>query len=182
MTDTLAYTSLLFIGILAAINAFITILLLRAHGRQLLGSALSRDEQGPAVGNRHPRSGLLDHSQQARQPRLVVFVSSGCSPCETLLSHMSSAFELDQKRLCETIISVQGRAHDVDKIREAFPATVRVVHDKNDEASLAWRVFSTPFAVVVGREGRVLAKTGKPNSRWLEEAVALDSELSRAGI
>lgn len=83
---------------------------------------------------------------------LVVLSQPGCGPCDQLVPHL------------ERLVAAEG-APDVTVITKgppgsgAAPRGVRVLYQRRSEAMTGFRAFATPWAFVIGPDGRIVAQS-----------------------
>ena len=141
------------------------IVMLREHADLLLGSREGRSRlHGPPEGTTVPRL----EGEEVRlapttpgRPRVVLFMAVTCDPCWRRRPQVS-LFAADQAEAVETVVCCSG---PVDRVREfagELGPEVSVIADATGDTSASWRVFLTPFAIGVDRNGMVRGKVANP--------------------
>jgi hypothetical protein len=88
--------------------------------------------------------------------QLVLFAKGRCPGCRRdrdLLNGLSL-----RPRLLETVIVCGGNRAETNEFAPAVRPPVRVVADPDWEIAVAWQVSTTPFTVLVDRQGQVRAR------------------------
>lgn len=141
------------------------IVMLREHADAVLGSREGRSRlHGPPEGSTVPGLGGEEIRAVAAtpgRPRVILFMAVTCQPCRRRRPHVSH-FAADQAESVETIVCCSGSVENVREFAEELGPEVAVVADPTGDASAAWRVFMTPFAVGVDRRGIVRGKVANP--------------------
>jgi len=119
-------------------------------------SRIQRDGLSP--GTVAPQLTLLDEDGQevafappVGRRALVVLSQPGCGPCDQLVPHL------------ERLVAADG-APDVTIITKgppgswAAPRGVRVLYQRRSEAMAGFRAFATPWAFLIGPDGRIAAQ------------------------
>jgi len=119
--------------------------------------------QGPAVGHLLPDftalgpGGEVPASELRGRPAVLLFLSVGCGPCQTLAAELGRA---EPGELASQLIVVTSQ----DGQRAlGLPSDVMVLTERGREVSDRLSVIGTPFAVAVDPGGIVLA-TRNPNT------------------
>ncbi|HEY2551248.1 MAG TPA: redoxin domain-containing protein [Streptosporangiaceae bacterium] len=122
-------------------------------------TGFSPSAQGPPIGDELPSFAartadgqVIDESQLRGKPALLLFLSPGCGPCQTLAAEMSRT---DLGSLADEILVVtaeEGLA-GLD-----LPPSLRVIAELSREVSDALEVAGTPFAIAVDPAGVIRAK------------------------
>jgi len=126
---------------------------------------------GPEVGRPLPHfagtgpDGEITDEQLRGQPSVLLFLSTGCGPCQSLARELRTA---DLGSLTARLVVVT----EPDGPRElALPADLRVVTQRASEVSDPLSVFGFPFAIAVDHDGVVKA-THVPNTVQHLESLA----------
>ena len=134
---------------------------------------------GPELGERGPARDLPNLNGAPRRlgeggrAQLVFFLSTSCPICKALLPALKS-IRADEAPWLDVILASDGRESLHRKLiaaegLEAFPYAL------SSELGMSFRVSKLPFAVLIGADGRVVAK-GLVNSREQLESLFTASE------
>jgi methylamine dehydrogenase accessory protein MauD len=144
-------------------------------------AGLGSFDQGPAVGQELPRFTARDtvgepaDDQQLRgEPAILVFLSSGCGPCQQLAEEMRAAGVGALASQLIVVTSPEGSSS------LELPAGLRVLAETANEVSSPMRVHGTPFAVAVDADGVVRA-TEVPNTLAQLDSLAAVVGMGRTG-
>ena len=141
------------------------VVMLREHADVVLGSREGRSRlHGPPEGSVVPELGgerVRAAAAQQGRPKVIIFMAVTCQPCRRRRSHVTH-FAADQAESVETVVCCSGSVEGVLEFAEELGPEVAVVADPTGDASAAWRVFMTPFAVGVDRRGIVRGKVANP--------------------
>jgi thiol-disulfide isomerase/thioredoxin len=155
------YTTYVLLWLLVLFEGVLLLLVFRHFGHQALGTLESVQRDGVRVGAKAPDIQGMQSSGQAASWRplddrtaLVLFAAPDCAPCHQVLPHVARAAR-DAPEL-EVVTVVSGSPEDATKLVELVAAPITAI--ASDQAFEAFRVEVTPFAFVVGHDGRVLAK------------------------
>ena len=141
------------------------IVMLREHADLLLGSREGRSRlHGLPEGTTVPR---LD-GEEVRlvamapgRPRVILFMAVTCDPCWRRRPQISH-FAADQAEAVETVVCCSGPVERVREFAGELGPEVSVIADPSGDTSASWRVYMTPFAVGVDRDGVVRGKVANP--------------------
>jgi methylamine dehydrogenase accessory protein MauD len=168
--------------VVAALSAWMTWQLLRAHGR-LLRRIERLEARGtgalPAAGKPAPafalpgldgRTVTLDHLRGAGAPVLLVFTDPGCGPCRTLMPAVAGWERGLAGRL--TVALVSSGAADRVRAEASDHGLERVLLSPDRTVSRAYRTTGTPSAVLVDADGvlRGEVAAGQPAIEALVES------------
>jgi len=84
---------------------------------------------------------------------VLVFMSTTCAPCKTLLPELSRWQQMLDRRLPLHVV-VAGTREDVQRVADEYDVTVLV--DADSRATSAFAVPGTPSAIEIAPDGRVL--------------------------
>ena len=141
------------------------IVMLREHADLLLGSSEGRSRlHGPPEGATAP--GLAGEeavlaATATERPRVVLFMAVTCDPCWRRIPQVSH-FAADQAEAVETLVCCSGPVERVREFAGELGPEVSVIADPAGDAAASWRVYMTPFAVGVDRDGIVRGKVANP--------------------
>lgn len=190
-TSTLFYVSYVALWLLLLAIGVLLLLLYRHFGVMSLGTLEGVQRDGLPVGAAAPpMGGVTAAGEEAGwEPRrgaldLLLFVSPDCGPCETLLPVVNRlAADPAVGRLRVTAIA-PGPRETIARLDDKYRPTYRSFAEDGSGAFARFRVRVTPFAFVVGADGRVLAKglCGDPERlRALLEAAGADDAAGAVG-
>lgn len=89
-------------------------------------------------------------------PTLLVFADPGCGPCAALLPEVAAWQHDHGNRL--TVAIVYSGTIDDQRARSEEHGLTRVLRQRSNEASRAYRVQGTPSAVLISADGRIAAE------------------------
>lgn len=141
------------------------IVMLREHADLLLGSREGRSRlHGPLEGTTVPRlegEKVRLAATATERPRVVLFMAVTCDPCWRRRDQVSH-FAADQAEAVETVVCCSGPVERVREFAGELGPEVSVIADPSGDTSASWRVYMTPFAVGVDRDGVVRGKVANP--------------------
>ena len=186
--STLFYVSYVVLWLLLLTLGVLVLLLYRHFGVMSLGTLEGVQRDGLPIGSvAPPISGVTAAGQDTRwdprhgQPQLLLFAAPDCQPCATVLPHVERLAQAVNGGLGIAAVVPGPRdevARFVDRYRPSFPCLA----EDGSGAFTRYRVRVTPFGIVVGSDGRVLAKGlcgDQVRLRGLLEAADL-SDVARA--
>lgn len=190
-TSTIFYVSYVALWLLLLAIGALLLLLYRHFGVMSLGTLEGVQRDGLPVGAAAPPlGGVTSGGEEAGwEPRrggldLLLFVSPDCGPCETLLPIVNRlASDPAAQRLGVTAI-VPGPRETVARLDEKYGPTYRSFAEDGSGAFSRFRVRVTPFAFVVGADGRVLAKglcSDSERLRALLDAAGVEDAAAAVG-
>lgn len=144
-----------------------------------------RASEGPEVGSVAPplvssineQGGAPSTFALDSRPTVIWFMSVGCPPCIALRETIN-AIALGYEEQIHSVVTCAGTASDVDDFAGKIvnTRTVTVLPDPARANASAWRVFITPFVIVVDSNGRIRRKMAQLSMS--EVQLAVDSVLS----
>ena len=150
--------------LLLAIGVLV-LLLYRHFGVMSLGTLEGVQRDGLPVGAAAPALGGVtpDGRDVGWEPRrdevdLLLFVSPDCGPCETLLPVVNRLAALPAAQRLGITGIVPGPRETVARLAEKYRPPYLCLAEDGSGAFGRFRVRVTPFAFVIGADGRVLAK------------------------
>lgn len=172
--------SIYVLWVLLIVLSYAVFVLYRHFGQMYASSARGRTEQGPDVGSALLSIGRSDMAGRdvllpARQPAVILFASIACTLCSEIRDQLD-ALESYSDRVT-MVVFCAGGVRDVRAWAERTPPFVHVVHDVKEAAANHYKVNTLPFAIAVGTESAVRAKSivnGRDGLLWaVEEALSL---------
>ena len=143
--------------LITVVNVVILLATLRSVGMVLtrlpVPSALSFDDEGPAIGSTLPAEVLGIRSAASARPTVVVFLSTSCALCQRLAPSIR-AF----RKTFPTQVLIKGEADKALRILELLGEEARLYARIDDNAFGLAAVEVTPFALVVDETGTVTRK------------------------
>jgi methylamine dehydrogenase accessory protein MauD len=163
--------------IIVALQGVAIFLLLRQLGIMYLGTAQGVARDGIAPGTTAPdfalpvlagTGGRLDGSTAslaafAGRPLVLVFGSSNCTPCRSLVPELNE-FAADQRDALSVLFLCRGSESEARAFAEQTAITVPVAAHPDEDLSDKYKARVTPFAFVIDGEGVVRSK-GLANNR-----------------
>ena len=181
------YTTYILLWLLVLVQGVLLLLVFRHFGHQALGTleAVQRDglrvgAKAPDVEGVQPSGEVASWRPPGNRTVLMLFAAPDCEPCHRVLPYVAGVAR-DAPEL-EVVTVVPGSREDAAKLVELVAAPVTTI--ASDQAFEAFRVEVTPFAFVLGHDGRVLAKglcdSPERLSRMLESVGVSATVLERA--
>ena len=143
----------------------LVLLMYRHFGVMSLGTLEGVQRDGLPVGAVAPSLGGItaDGQEAGWEPRrggtdLLLFVSPDCKPCETLLPVVNRLMTMSAAAGIGITGIVPGPRETVARLDERYRPAFRCLAEDGSGAFGRFRVRVTPFAFVIGADGRVLAK------------------------
>lgn len=126
-------------------------------------------------GTRHTLAGCL----AASKPVVLIFISTGCGPCQELLPEIAAWQQTHAGRL--TLVLVARGDKDVLAAQAGAFALTHVLRQTGDETSIAYQAAITPSAVLVNPDGKLasLVAVGPAALRALVARASAPDELLR---
>lgn len=155
---------------------FIAIFALYHHfGEMYLSSREGREEQGPELGQTAAHlqesdlDGRLASLDYGSAPKLLVFMSTTCTPCTRLLPVIE---RLSRRRAeIEVFVICAGEAAAVADWASSLRPACRVVADPGRKIALRYGLAVTPYLVGLDAHNVVQAKGVIAGERWLDSVV-----------
>lgn len=107
---------------------------------------------------------------------ILLFVSSGCGSCTTLLQQIAEIFNRSEASLERTlIIIVAGSPKNIQHFLETYPSLesnqVFFLSDERSVASSQFGILTMPTALVLNKEGGIVDQTFNPHvTNWIYRA------------
>ena len=164
--STLFYVSYAALWLLLLTIGVLLLLLYRHFGIQALGTLEGVQRDGLPIGTAAPLiSGVTadgrDQTWETRpgRPELLIFASPNCEPCADVLPHVDRLAVANARTLGVTAVVAGPQEIAANLVaQQQQPPTYVCLADDGSGAFDRYRVRVTPFAFVVGADGRILAK------------------------
>jgi len=150
--------------LLVLVMGVLLLLLYRHFGMMSLGTLEGVQRDGLPVGSEAPPIGGItaagnDEGWEPRRGRseLLVFASPDCEPCKTVMPAVNRLATAAGDELGVTAV-VPGPRESVERLVAQYDPPYLCFAEDGSGAFNRFRVRVTPFAFVVGADGRVLAK------------------------
>jgi AhpC/TSA family len=157
------YVSYGVLWVLVIVLSILLLLVYRHFGMMALGTIQGVQRDGIPVGDSAPDITATRPSGRevvlrpgTSGPSLVVFASPDCEPCAIVLPYLNNF--VGRKSAPEVLTVVPGPAATAERMSEDYRLVYECFAEDGSGAFDAYRVRVTPFAFVVGADGRVLAK------------------------
>jgi hypothetical protein len=167
--------------------AYAIFVLYRQFGQQYLNSADGRADQGPKVGTALLSIGRTDVRGRevalpGTRPTLLLFSDVKCDLCSEIREQYDVVDPFADR--ISMVVFCTGPLDDVKAWSARTPEYVQVVRDERMAVADRYRVSALPFAIAVGSDGIVRAKSiinGREGLRWAaEQTLALPvADVSR---
>jgi thiol-disulfide isomerase/thioredoxin len=162
---TLFYVSYVALWLLVLSGGVLILLLYRHFGLMALGTVEGVQRDGLPVGEVAPpvtavtADGTTTTWTPARgQRHLVLFAALGCGPCAAVMPAVNRLAKAANGHRIEVMAIVDGRPEDAAELKRQFALLFPCLAENGRGAVDRYRVRVTPFAFVIGEDGRVLAK------------------------
>lgn len=161
----LFYASYVALWILLVFLSLLVLLLYRHFGLVVLGSleGVQRDglpvgETAPVINGSTPDGTRTSWAPGHGEASLVLFAAPDCEPCEQVMPSVISLAGV-QARSNPSILAVVGGPPELAaRLVDKFGPPFRCIADDGSGNFDHYRVRVTPFAFVVGADGRIYAK------------------------
>lgn len=160
------YVSYAALWVLMLTQGVLLLLVYRHFGLISLGTVEGVQRDGLAVGEvALPVMGVtaqgepFDWSPKPGHLSLLAFVSPSCGPCVKILPIiLQMAQAINQ---IEVILITDGKSERALQLVEQFhpPASVACIAGEGSSLALAYHVRVSPFTFLIGKDGRILAKS-----------------------
>lgn len=179
--DTFFYISYAAMWLLLLIEGVLLALLYRHIGVQALGTADGVQRDGLSIGEiAPPVSGVastgerIAWSQRPERSQLLLFVASECAPCARILPYIKHLDTMARDKASLTIRAVvAGQPAAAAQLVEKFALPFPCLAEEDTGTADRYRVRVTPFAFVIGTDGRILAKGLCDNSAKLRDLLTV---------
>jgi hypothetical protein len=160
------YSSYAALWLLTAVVAIAVILLYRHFGLMILGTLEGVERDGLNLGEEVPElSGALPSGANIKwkpvhgRSTLILFAAPNCGPCEEVMPWINHLHFVSAGRsLLDVVVLVRGPAENAQAIENSFQPQYLVFSEDGSGAYEVCRVRVTPFAFVVGNDGRLRSK------------------------
>lgn len=185
--SALFYVSYVALWLLLLALGVLVFLLYRHFGLATLGTLEGVQRDGLPVGEEAPSlHGLTDEGRvvnwipEPGRSGLLVFAATGCAPCAAVLPAVNRLAAWRNGRGLVVTAVVVGSAEDAGQLSREFGLRFPCLAEAESDASARYRVRVTPFAFVIGPDGRVLAKGLCSDPVRLRELLAAAGEDAAA--
>jgi thiol-disulfide isomerase/thioredoxin len=162
--STLFYVSYVALWLLLLTLGVLVLLLYRHFGVMSLGTLEGVQRDGLPIGSvAPPISGVTATGQNTvwepkrGQPQLLLFAAPNCEPCANVLPHVERLARAVNGNLGIATV-VPGPRDEVARFDERYRPSFPSLAEDGSGAFPRYRVRVTPFGIVIGADGRVLAK------------------------
>lgn len=159
----LFYASYVAMWALLLIVSVLVLLVYRHFGLMAMGTLDGVQRDGLPVGEVAPTVvGATGDGREAEWPivrgrtHLLLFASSGCAPCERVLPALSELSALNKDLRVATILS--GPPQVARQLEERIRPSFTCLAQDTTNVFNSYRVRVTPFAFLIGEDGRIRAK------------------------
>jgi thiol-disulfide isomerase/thioredoxin len=156
------YGSYASLWLLVIVESVLLLMLYRHFGLMALGTADGVQRDGLPVGAEAPAlTGILsdgtttDWAPKSRLTTLLFFAAPDCEPCARMVPYLN---ELARRDDLQVIAMASGPRQIAERMAEKFSPLFTSIADDGSGAFQEYRVRVTPFAFVVGEDGRIRAK------------------------
>lgn len=164
--DTLFYISYAAMWLLLLAEGILLVLIYRHFGLMALGTAegVQRDglpigEVAPAVSGFTTAGERVTWAQRPEHAQLLLFVALECGPCARVLPYVKQLSMAAHDRFGLTMLAVvTGQPSAATQLTERFDLPFPCLAEEGTGTADRYRVRVTPFAFVIGEDGRILAK------------------------
>jgi hypothetical protein len=161
--------------------------LYRYHGQLLLNTLEARQNQGPEINKPLPRDfvselngGKAEFDIPLDKFKFIFFASSKCGPCKKVIEEDLGIFAERYKDSVESVLICVGAPSEVDSFARLLPPSVTLVSNTKGDLFVRLRISSTPFALILDKNGVVKAK-GMPDAlnalEWFVEYAKRPSDI-----
>ncbi len=160
------YVSYIALWVLMLCVGILVFLVYRHFGLMSLGTIEGVQRDGRAVGEAAlsvigvtAQGEPFDWSPQPGHLYLLAFVSPSCGPCIKILPSILRLAVM--ANTVEIVLVVDGERERVMRLVERFqpPASVLCLAENKSGSTQAYQVRVSPFAFMVGKDGRILARS-----------------------
>lgn len=183
------YASYIALWILFSVIALLVVLLYRHFGLIAMGTIEGVQRDGLAVGSQVPaiRGTLSDATdiswEQGENAAFLIFAAPTCEPCAAVLPLIRNlAVSPSVRERVEFIAVVEGMHQSVESLKEKFDLPFSCLAEAAYGAFSDYRVRVTPFAFVIGEDGRVRSKGLCNNSARLKALFETAGLVEIAGL
>jgi thiol-disulfide isomerase/thioredoxin len=160
------YTSYAALWLLLLVITAAVFVLYRHFGLMALGTAEGVERDGLKIGEVAPRLSAFtpegrtfNWSPSPERSALLFFGAPDCGPCEEVLPFVSRlAHSLPDDRNLDIVTVVIGTTESAGEFARMYDLPSLTLAEDGSGASDLYRVRVTPFAFVIGADGRILSK------------------------
>jgi hypothetical protein len=167
----------------------LVLLLYRHFGMAALGTleGVQRDglpigESAPAVQGVSAGGTAVTWAPEPGRSALLVFAASECAPCAAVLPAVGRVAASKNGRAPAVTALVAGSAEDAAQLARKFDLRFPCLAEGGGGAAARYRVRVTPFAFVIGPDGRILAKGLCSDPARLRDLLAVAGEDDAAAV
>lgn len=168
-------------------QGLVIFVLMRQLGIIYLGTAQGVARDGIAAGQRAPDFTLPDLAGRLRsladfrgRPLLLVFGSTSCAPCRSLVPDLN-AFAQTHAAELDALFAIRGTPSETQRFVDELGLAVPVGVFNDEELPEKYKARVTPFAFVIDGEGIVRSKGLANNRAHLDMLLKLASEEPKRG-
>lgn len=180
---TAFYVSYIVLWVLVLFFGLLLLLVYRHFGVLAMGTYEGVQRDGLMLGEKALEfSGVTAAGQDmtiesATRPRFLIFAHPECRPCENVMPFVNHLGAIAQNGLDLEVLAIVGGPRDeVERFNEKYDPPFLALAEDGSGVFNNYKVRVTPFAFVIGADGRVQAK-GLCN-----DAVRLKDMLSAGGL
>lgn len=163
--STIFYVSYAAMWLLLIIVSILVLLIYRHFGLVALGTVEGVQRDGLGVGEMAPtvkgvtaQGKSVEWVPEPGYSYLLAFVSPACEPCAKILPSILQFAASNSE--AKVILIVDGPQERIVRLIERFhpPSSVLCLAEKGSGAYLTYKVRVSPFAFMVGKDGRIYGK------------------------
>ena len=151
--------------VVVVVQGVLLLLVYRHFGMMTLGTMEGVQRDGLPIGEDAPAlSGVTARGEDVlwepsrARPNLVLFATPDCEPCRAVLPYVNQLAALPGSLDLEIAAIVPGPREGAERMEEEYNPRFTCLADDGAGAFDSYRVRVTPFAFVVGEDGRVRSK------------------------
>jgi len=173
---TLFYISYVAMWVLLLLLGILVLLLYRHFGLVALGTVegVQRDglpvgEKAPAISGVTAQGETIGWAPKSGRSHLLAFVAPNCGPCARILPFINQLAAMNSH--VEIALIVSGTRDSAIELVNKFhpPSSAICIAEDASNAHERYRVRVTPFAFMIGEDGRILAKGLCDNTTRLQQ-------------
>jgi peroxiredoxin len=186
--SALFYVSYFVLWILVAVIAVLLLLIYRHFGLMTLGTieGVQRDglplgEVAPALAGVSPDGTEVSWRTATGRAHLLLFATPDCGPCAEVMPYVNRLAQVPTSDVAITAI-VPGPRAEAERLVEEYGARFECLAEDSSGAFDRYRVRVTPFAFVIGEDGRIRSKGLCSDPHRLEALLAAGGRDEAAGM
>lgn len=181
------YASYGALWVLVAALSLLVLVLYRHFGMAALGTLEGVQRDGLSVGEEAQEISGLDAFGERfvwtpGTATFLMFAASGCQPCAEVLPSVSRLAEGARDLELAVFAVVAGARESASHLQEKYGLRFPVVAEDGSQVFEGYRVRVTPFAFVIGEDGRVRAKGLCNNPARLHDLLAAGGFETAASV